>query len=221
MRLGLRLLLTFPLASRSFAPSLVLSRRFGKTALHTAMPKVLVPLSVGSEEIETSCVTDTLTRFGCDVTVASVTGDLKIVMSRGLKIEADTLISSVVEEEYDAIVLPGGMPGAEGLRDSAELTRMLKKQHERGKIIGAVCAAPAIVLGAHGLIGDKATCYPAGHFREALGEAASNDSVVCDNNIVTSQGPGTSLAFAIELGSILVSKDKADEIKKEMLVERS
>ena len=98
------------------------------------MPSVLVPIADGSEEIETTGIQDTLVRAGCTVTVASVMpeGRLACKMSRGITIAADKPIDACAEEEFDAIVLPGGMPGAEHLRDSAPLVAMLKKQKERG-----------------------------------------------------------------------------------------
>jgi protein deglycase len=91
---------------------------------------VLVPIADGSEEIETTCITDTLTRFGAAVTVASVQPSLTCTMSRGIKILADCTIAEAALKEWDLIALPGGMPGAEHLRDSKVLIDLLKKQKE-------------------------------------------------------------------------------------------
>lgn len=107
--------------------------------------RVLVPIADDSEEIETSCITDTLTRFGASVTVASVKpgGDLICKMSRGIKFMADTTISEAAKDgEWDLIALPGGMPGAEHLRDSEALIALLEKQKAAKKNYAAVCAAP-------------------------------------------------------------------------------
>jgi protein deglycase len=95
-----------------------------------AKKSVLVPIADGSEEIETTCITDTLTRFGADVTVASVQSSLVCTMSRGIKILADCTIAEAAMKEWDLIALPGGMPGAEHLRDSKVLIDLLKKQKE-------------------------------------------------------------------------------------------
>ena len=181
---------------------------------------VLVPIADGSEEIETACITDTLTRFGADVTVASVQDSLLCRMSRGLQVQADTTIQDASKKEWDLIVLPGGMPGAEHLRDSTVLQDMLKEQRSKQKLYGAICAAPAVALASNGLIGDntKATCYPAPGFREKL-KSASDDAVVVTDNLITSQGPGTGLLFALQLGENLFGKEKRDQIAKEMLVE--
>ncbi|OEU15581.1 DJ-1 family protein [Fragilariopsis cylindrus CCMP1102] len=184
--------------------------------------KVLVPIADGSEEIETACITDTLTHFGAEVTIASVMGgNLVCKMSRGMKVMADISIEDAAKEEFDCIVLPGGMPGAEHLRDSEILFSMLEKQKAAGKLYAAICAAPAVVLASHGLLDDieGATCYPAEPFRQKLVNP-TDDAVAVTGNVITSKGPGTSLAFALELGEQLFGKEIGDKIQKEMLVQR-
>jgi 4-methyl-5(b-hydroxyethyl)-thiazole monophosphate biosynthesis len=179
--------------------------------------KVLVPIANGTEEIEAVCIVDTLRRAGAEVTVASV-GDLKVTASRGVKLVADAKISDCVSQTYNCIALPGGMPGAEHLRDSPELIGMLKKQKQAGRLYAAICASPAVALQPHGLLeGLRATCYPG--FRNQLDPAyASNDRVVVDGNCVTSQGPGTAIEFALELVETLIGPDKKREIAAAMLV---
>lgn len=185
-----------------------------------AQKRVLVPIGAGSEEIETTCITDTLTRFGANVVVASVMdGELVCKMSRGIKFMADITIDDAAKEEWDLVALPGGMPGAEHLRDSEALVSILKKQKKEGKLYGAVCASPAVALASNGLIEEGATCYPAPPFREAMPNPV-DDEVVITKNLITSQGPGTSLKFALQLGEELYGKDKADEIAAGMLVKR-
>ncbi len=181
--------------------------------------RVLVPIADDSEEIETSCITDTLVRFGAEVVVASVKpdGDLVCRMSRGLKICADVTIadatSSSQENNWDLIALPGGMPGAKHLRDCDALVQLLKKQNEAKKLCAAVCASPAVVFQSMGLLGSGATSYPAPPFRSTMDDP-SDDKVVVQGNIVTSQGPGTSLLFAIALGEQLVSKNRIEIVDK-------
>eukprot|EP00978_Attheya_sp_CCMP212_P034761 scaffold147405_cov42-Attheya_sp.AAC.1 len=187
--------------------------------------RVLVPIGDGSEEIETACLTDTLTRFGAQVVVASVMPSKEKVctMSRGIRFLADITIDEAAKEEWDLVALPGGMPGAEHLRDSEALIGILEKQKSQGKLYGAVCASPAVVLASKGLMGTNnpngATCYPAPAFRAMMNHPV-NDDVVVQGNLVTSQGPGTSLKFALQLGEIMYGKKKADEIAKAMLVQR-
>jgi len=188
----------------------------------TGEMRVLVPIGDGSEEIETTCITDTLARFGAEVVIASVMPDksnLVCNMSRGIKVLADVHISEVSNSSFDLIALPGGMPGAEHLRDCTELIDMLKKQKMDNKLFAAVCASPAVVFASQGLMEGTAgnTCYPATPFTEKL-EKPSEDEVVVNGCMVTSQGPGTSLKFAIKLGELLYGKEKADEIASAMLV---
>lgn len=187
----------------------------------TSSVSVLVPIADDSEEIETACITDTLVRAGATVTVASVMpyGRLECKMSRGLKVVADCAIDDIAGRQFDAIALPGGMPGAEHLRDSATLTKMLKAQAASGdKLLAAVCASPAVVFGTHGLLpsGGAATCYPAPQFKEAVPGWLEAQAVV-DGQVVTSMGPGTSLAFALKLVELLFDRDKAEEIAAQML----
>eukprot|EP00549_Striatella_unipunctata_P005235 CAMPEP_0118703644 /NCGR_PEP_ID=MMETSP0800-20121206/18694_1 /TAXON_ID=210618 ORGANISM="Striatella unipunctata, Strain CCMP2910" /NCGR_SAMPLE_ID=MMETSP0800 /ASSEMBLY_ACC=CAM_ASM_000638 /LENGTH=261 /DNA_ID=CAMNT_0006605245 /DNA_START=119 /DNA_END=903 /DNA_ORIENTATION=+ len=235
--------------------------------------RVLVPIGTGSEEIETTCITDTLTRFGAHVVVATVMPDKELIttMSRGIKIVCDTTIEEAAKEEWDLIALPGGMPGAQHLKDSSILIDLLhrqqqqqqgkggktlsllsrsnkslnmdhqtisdteqaqrrqdglmireyndkQQQQQQGFYYGAVCASPAVVLSPNNLLTKDggSTCYPAPVFRNEMVDPV-DDLVVVQDNLVTSQGPGTSLLFAIQLGEMLYGKEKADEIAKAML----
>lgn len=179
--------------------------------------KVLVPIADGSEEIEAVCLIDTLRRAGAEVTVASV-GVLQVTASRCVQFVADALLADCVSETYDCIALPGGMPGAEHLRDCEPLIAKLKEQKASGRLYAAICASPAVALKPHGLLeGVTATCYPS--FRDQLDPAyASNDRVVVDANCVTSQGPATAIAFALKLIELLYTPAKAQEVGKAMLV---
>lgn len=179
--------------------------------------KVLVPIADGCEEIEAVCIIDTLRRAGIEVTVASV-NKLQVTASRGVKLVADALISDCVNQTYDCIALPGGMPGAEHLRDSAQLIDMLKKQKAVGRLYGAICASPVVALLPHGLLDEvKATCYPS--MRGELSPAmARNERVVVDGHCVTSQGPATAIEFALKLVELLLGPQKAKDIADPMLV---
>jgi protein deglycase len=182
----------------------------------------LVPIADGSEEIEAVCIIDTLRRAEIEVTVASVSGRPVITAARGTMIQADAQIADCVGEDYDLIVLPGGMPGAEHLRDSAIVIDMLRLQCDAGKLHGAICASPAVALLPHGLLdGRTATCFPT--FRDQLEQAenvtASEDRVVVDGNLITSQGPGTAIEFALKLVELLLEDaETARDIGKRMLI---
>jgi 4-methyl-5(b-hydroxyethyl)-thiazole monophosphate biosynthesis len=182
------------------------------------MPKkILVPIADGCEEIETVCIIDVLRRAGASVTVASV-GDLQVNASRGVKLVADKLIGDCVGETYDLIALPGGMPGAEHLRDSKELETLLKRQHQEGQLYAAICASPAVVLHHHDLLGQRqATSHP--NFVQQLKNTDAVESrVVVDGPCVTSRGPGTALEFALKLVELLYGKQKTEEIAQAMVV---
>lgn len=130
---------------------------------------------------------------------------------------ADIPIDEAIGQDWDLVALPGGMPGAEHLRDSAPLISILEKQKESGKMYGAICAAPAVVLAAKGLVGEGATCFPAPGLLEKMSSPVSDD-VVVQGNVVTSKGPGTALKFAVALGEQLYGEEKAKEIAGQLLI---
>ena len=176
---------------------------------------VLVPIADGIEEIEACTIIDVLRRAKIEVTVASVS-DLQVTASRGVKIAADTLIADCRNKTYDGIALPGGMPGAEYLRDCTILTDMLKAQKAAGKLYAAICASPAVALAPHGLLdGKTATCYPS--LQDKL-PAPSTQRVVIDGNCITSRGPGTAMEFAVELIRQLLGDKEADAVAGPLLM---
>eukprot|EP01100_Stratorugosa_tubuloviscum_P009062 TRINITY_DN3798_c0_g1_i1.p1 TRINITY_DN3798_c0_g1~~TRINITY_DN3798_c0_g1_i1.p1 ORF type:complete len:199 (+),score=96.89 TRINITY_DN3798_c0_g1_i1:131-727(+) len=182
--------------------------------------RVLVYVAHGTEEIEATGVIDTLRRTNIHVTVASIESSLRVDCSRGVKIEADVLIHDCYKTDYDAIILPGGK-GSEKLRDNTDVVQSVKRQIERGRLVGAICASPANVLAHHNLlVGKHATCYPA--LQNMLVEKGAileaDKRVVVDGNIITSQGPATTLEFALEFIRILLDADKAAEIGRALLV---
>ena len=182
------------------------------------LKKVLVPIADGTEEIEAVVAIDVLRRAGAEVTVASVMDNLQVTASRQVKLVADQHISDCVGNTYDLIALPGGMPGAEHLRDCQDLTGMLKSQVGAGRLYAAICASPAVILEHHGLLKDKkATCH--GAFIKKLGnQDAVDDRVVIDGNCITSRGPGTALEFALALIEQLYGPAKRQEVAEPMHV---
>ncbi|EGG21784.1 DJ-1/ThiJ/PfpI family protein [Cavenderia fasciculata] len=181
---------------------------------------VLVPIAQSSEEMEAIIIVDCLRRAGVTVTLATVHEySLEITASRGVKIIADAFIKDVDQESFDAIILPGGMPGATHLSNCQILIDLLKKQKESGKLYGAICAAPAVVLAKHGLLDGKQsfTCYPNPTHSDLLGAGYQNKSVVVDGNLITSQGPGTTFDFALTIIHQLLGQEKRDEICKSLI----
>lgn len=179
--------------------------------------KVLIVLAEGFEEIEAITPIDVLRRAGLEVTTAGI-GGTEITGSHNITVVTDTTIREI-EELPDAIVLPGGMPGAENLSKSGALRELLKKMNDEGRPIGAICAAPAVALAPTGILdGRTATCYPG--FENRFGKAIvfSPDRVVVDGNITTSRGPGTALEFALELAGRLAGAEVQKELSERMLV---
>jgi 4-methyl-5(b-hydroxyethyl)-thiazole monophosphate biosynthesis len=179
--------------------------------------RILVPIADGTEEIEAVCLIDVLRRAGAAVTVASV-GELQVTASRGVKLVADKLIAECVDETYDLVVLPGGMPGAERLRDSKDLETILSRQKKEERFYGAICASPAVVLQHHGLLDQcRATCHPS-----FVGQLENSDlvesRVAVDGTCVTSRGPGTALEFALKLVELLYGEEKAQEVAAPMVI---
>lgn len=179
--------------------------------------KVLVAVANGTEELEAVAITDTLRRSGADVVVASVQ-ELTIVGSCRTKLIADKLISECMEDEWDLIVVPGGIPGATNLRDSRELTYLLKKQARQEKLYAAICAAPVVVLQHHGLLQNKKATANPGFANSLTDKSMIQQRVVVDGNCITSQSRGTALEFSIKLIELLYDKDKASQIASEMLL---
>ena len=209
---------------RSLRASKTVVLRAATSGSTSTQRHVLVPMANGSEEIEAVTIIDTLVRGGVKVTSATVhRGSLEVLCSRGVKLVTDCHISDVAGKQFDMIVIPGGMPGSEHLRDSAELTQLLQQQGKRGGMIGAICAAPAVVLKTHGILdGRAATGYPAEKFKNMIGagyvEATATGPWHVSGSVVTSQGPGTAMPFAIKLIEMLVGREKAEAVAKEMLI---
>ncbi|MBT4092196.1 MAG: DJ-1 family protein [Deltaproteobacteria bacterium] len=181
------------------------------------MPKkILVPIANGTEELEAVTVIDVLRRAEMDVTVASVQ-TLQVKCSRGVNLVADKLLEECLDISFDMIVLPGGIPGADNLRDSEALKSLLLEQKQSGKHYAAICAAPAVVFQPHGLLQEKkATCYPA--FEEHLDDRSEAGArVVVDGNCITSQAAGTAMEFSLKIVELLDGKEKADAVAAAML----
>ncbi|KAJ0230062.1 Protein DJ-1 B [Hirschfeldia incana] len=192
------------------------SRSFSVSATMASSPakKVLVPVAHGTEPFEAVTMIDVLRRGGADVTVASVENQVGVDACHGIKMVADALLSDVTDSVFDLIMLPGGLPGGETLKNCKPLEDMVKKQDTDGRLNAAICCSPALALGTWGLLeGKKATCYPV--FMEKLGATcatAVESRVEVDGRIVTSRGPGTTMEFSVTLVEQLFGKEKAAEV---------
>ncbi len=180
------------------------------------MAKVLLPLAEGFEEIEAVTIIDILRRAEIEVVLASLEKK-QVTGAHGIKIQAETHIADIKGvEEFDMIVLPGGLPGAFNLQKDENVQRLLKEFDEKKKYIGAICAAP-IALREAGVLKEY-TCYPS--FEENIGKEGYKDdkNVVQDDNITTSKGPATAMEFAVSLVEKLKSKESAEQLRKDLLL---
>ncbi len=179
--------------------------------------KALVILAEGFEEIEAVSPIDILRRSGIEVTVAGL-HDVKVKGSRGIVIAADKQLDEA-GTDFDALVLPGGMPGAVNLGASEKVKSLIAGMNAQGKVIAAICAAPVKVLAPLGVLKNRsATCYP-GMEKEFGKETVFKDlPVVIDGNIITSRGVGTALAFSFALVETLAGKEAAERVKKATVV---
>ena len=170
------------------------------------MPKkAIVLLAEGFEEVEAITPIDYLRRAGIDVTSAAIGEKLTVKGSHNIEISADTRLKNLLEEGnlkssvWDLVVVPGGLPGSDNLAASKETGSFLKEMASEGKLVAAICSAPARVLFPLGLLdGKKFTCHPG---QEAnIGPSAmagwKEDRVVVDGALITSRGPGTAAEFA-------------------------
>ena len=145
-------------------------------------------------------------------------GQTQITASRGVKIVADTTLGGCAGRVFDLIAVPGGMPGAQTLARSRVLADLLERQMQAGRWVAAICAAPVVVLQAHGhLKGLKATCHPA-LYAQMDPALLCREPVVVDRNVVTAQGPGAAIEFALTLVEHLVGQDKRREVAVAMVV---
>jgi 4-methyl-5(b-hydroxyethyl)-thiazole monophosphate biosynthesis len=175
---------------------------------------VLVPIANGIEEIEVVTIIDVLRRGGLSVRVSSIE-EREITGANGIKIVADSDFIDEALDDYDAIVLPGGTEGAEYFFAFAPLGNAIKRFVKEERLVGAICASPAIVLAGLNLLDDKkATSYPS--FKHLI-KNYIDEKVVVDKNIVTSQGPGTALLFALKLLEIMAGTGIYNKVKSGML----
>jgi len=180
------------------------------------MKTAVVVLADGFEEIEAVTPIDLLRRAGVTVVVAGLAG-LNVVGARGIAFVCDTTLEQLTPG-WDALILPGGLPGAKNLASSPLVRRCLDETLERGSLVAAICAAPALVLGAQGYLKNRDyTCYPEME-SFVLGGRHRTDAVVVDGLFVTSRGVGTAGAFALKLIELLVGVDQALAVAKAVLL---
>jgi 4-methyl-5(b-hydroxyethyl)-thiazole monophosphate biosynthesis len=186
--------------------------------------KALVFLAEGFEEVEAVTPIDYLRRAGVEVTIAAPGGGETVTGSHGIPVKADVVLGDLVKQgravpaAWDAVVLPGGLPGADNLAASAAVGSFVKEMAAAGKWVCAICASPAVVLAPLGLLeGREFTCYP-GMEKTVSGARWSGRRVVMDGNVITSRGAGTAGDFAAAIIGKLVSEEAAEKISRSVLL---
>lgn len=183
------------------------------------MKKAIVFLANGFEEMEALGTVDILRRGGIEVTTVSITADRVVTGAHHIPVTADTTLeqATLAIAEADALVLPGGMPGASNLNNSETVKEALLQQYREGRIVAAICAAP-LVLGGLGLLkGRNATCYP-GFEPQLIGAHVTGQAVEVSDHVITGKGPGLVTNFGLALVAALKSEAVAEEVAAGMLL---
>lgn len=178
------------------------------------MAKALILMAEGFEEIELTSIVDILRRGGVTVTIAGLKDGL-ITGSRGMKMQPDVTLDGI-KEIYDMIILPGGSPGYVNLGNDRRVFELVNRYYADKKMVAAICAAPSVLAKASILAGKKATIFK-GMENELKNAVYVDKTVVEDGNILTSQGPGTAMEFAIALLKRLAGEKKAIEVQEKLL----
>src|SRR3989338_718256 len=179
------------------------------------MKKVLIPLAPGFEEIEAVPAVDILRRAGVEVVTAG-TAENPIEGRNKIRVLTDTSLDSVKEQDFDMIVLPGGAGGTENLKKDMRVKEIVERLYKNGRFITAICAAPTVLSAIGVTAGRTITSHPSVRTKLEK-EKLSEERVVVDGNIVTSQGPGTAIEFAFKLVEVLFGKEKVLEVNKGVL----
>jgi 4-methyl-5(b-hydroxyethyl)-thiazole monophosphate biosynthesis len=180
------------------------------------MAKIILAISNGFEEIEAISIIDVCRRANIEVTIAAVE-DLTTIGAHNIKIQADCKIEDISSDDFDMIVLPGGLPNAFTLADNEKVQSLLKEFKLKNKKIGAICAAPYALHKAD-VLNENFTCYPSFENKIKIDGYHKNDAIVIDNNVITSQGPATAMIFALEIVNILCSEEIYTDVKNGLLV---
>jgi len=179
------------------------------------MIKILIAIANGFEEIEAVSIIDVVRRANIEVVIAGVE-DINLIGAHNIQIKADTKIENVLAQDFDMIVLPGGLPNSFTLAENSNVQRLLKEFKDKNKKIAAICAAP-YALHKAGVLGKNYTCYPSFEKKIKDDGYQTTKDVVIDENIITSKGPATSINFALEIVKILKGEEIYKSVKDGLL----
>lgn len=177
------------------------------------MASVLVPLAQSCEELEAVTIIDLLRRASIDVTTAGL-DDQPVRASRGVVLIPDTTLDEALKKDYDMVVLPGGLPGADYLDKDPRIQTLLKEMASNDKFTAAICAAPKVLASTGLLDGKRATAYPGTLEKLNLSNTdITADAIIKDDKVITSRGPGTAMDFALFLIETLAGEAKRNEVE--------
>ncbi len=178
------------------------------------MPKVLVPLATGFEEIEAVAMIDIMRRGGIEVLVCSLHDVLEVTGANGITVVADGSVEGIGADDIDMVALPGGWGGTNRLAEDENVQSLLKAMDEKGKPIGAICAAP-FALNKAGVLKERYTCYPSveNDIRQE-GYLGDQFQVVEDGNVMTSRGPGTAICFGLAIVKKLMGVETYNAVRE-------
>jgi len=182
------------------------------------MADVLVPLAKGFEEIEAVTIIDVLRRAGIEVDVASVGDHAHVEGAHGMVLVSDADIKNVTTDVFDMVILPGGWGGTYALAEDEHVQRILKEMDAKGKLIGAICAAP-YALNKAGVLKPNFTCYPSAEEQIDQKGYQGDKNIVEEGNVITSRGPGTAMCFALEIVKKLKGEETYAQVKAGLLAD--
>ncbi len=184
------------------------------------MKRVILFLAEGFEEVEALTAVDYLRRKDIFVDTVAITEEKKVKGAHDIVVLADKTMDDIKDiDSYDAVIIPGGLPGATNLRDNAQVIDIVKKIEKNGKLVAAICAGPIVLERAGVIHGKNITSYP-GFEDELISGVYIDDNVVRDCNIITARGPALAVDFAIEIMKYLLGEEKAQELKKDILYKK-
>ena len=179
--------------------------------------RVAVFVAPGLEEIEGLTVVDLLFRAGIPCDTVAITASRQVTSSHEVTIVCDRSVEDAgfSFDEYDMLVLPGGIPGTPNLRACEPLCAALRDFAAAGRALAAICAAPSILAELGLLAGRRATSNPG--FQHVLAEhgaeLVADDPVVVDDGLITSQGAGTAMLFGLEIVRHFLGDEAVERVR--------
>ena len=179
------------------------------------MKKALVPLADGFEDIEAVAVIDILRRGGVEVVTAALSAEPSALSAHGIRMSADAVLDDVIDDRWDAIILPGGGQGTANLMACEHLAERLREQKEAGGYVCAICAAPTVLAAAGVIEDEEVTCYPS--CTPDMGRPVVDAPAVADGQIITGRGPGAAITFALAVLMHLEGEEVAQGVAEGMV----